>query len=128
MFDNLIMRLKYKFRICQQKGCWKHGDEITECFLPDYEIDDEGFRVDEKPDEYYCTEHAARNGYCKSCGEFWGGIESFEFEHPGWCDNCHDQMEHDFNIGGDGDEWDLVDWNDDPYDAQQSFAPDTATP
>jgi hypothetical protein len=36
--------------------------------------------------EYYCYEHASRHGYCPGCGEFWGGIGSFEFN--GWCDHC----------------------------------------
>jgi hypothetical protein len=48
-----------------------------------------------KPDEWYCPQHAEENGYCRSCGTFCGGMESFEFIHPGYCDNCHDQLHED---------------------------------
>jgi hypothetical protein len=47
-----------------------------------------GYYREEKPDEVLCGEHASEAGYCRSCGDFWGGIESFEFHHPGLCDHC----------------------------------------
>lgn len=102
MLDNLIETIKYHLHICMEKGCWKHGDDITPCYLPNYEVDEEGWR-DKEPDFYYCAHHAKHAGFCICCGEFWAGIESFDFEHPGYCDNCHDQMEADFR------EWDDLD-------------------
>lgn len=52
------------------------------CFLPGGEA----------PHEWLCGTHAAEAGYCSACGDFWGGIESFEFRHPRLCDNCHDEL------------------------------------
>jgi len=56
------------------------------CELPDY---DSG-HVDI---EYVCGEHAARMGYCPGCGQFWGGVGSFEM--TGLCDNCRHEAEAD---------------------------------
>jgi hypothetical protein len=44
------------------------------------EVDEEGWR-DKEPDFYYCAHHAKHAGFCICCGEFWAGIESFDFEH-----------------------------------------------
>ena len=64
-----------------EDGC---GNAGFECFLPD----------DENQASYaYCVEHAFDNGFCRSCGQFWGGIESFEFLNGGLCDNCKDELE-----------------------------------
>ncbi len=41
---------------------------------------------------YYCADHAADHGFCFSCGLFCAGIESFDFIHPGLCDNCFDEI------------------------------------
>ncbi len=42
---------------------------------------------------YYCYDNAWGAGFCNSCGEFWGGIESFDFPQwhgniKGMCDRC----------------------------------------
>lgn len=68
---------------CEQEGC--DSTDTIECRLPDYE--ETGIFY------HYCPKHAEANGFCVCCGEFWGGIESFEFWHPGLCDNCHDDIQ-----------------------------------
>lgn len=72
---------KYK---CEEKNC--NNKDVLKCFLYDYEEKKEFIW-------YYCTEHASKNGFCCCCGEFWAGIESFDFIHPGLCDNCYDLFE-----------------------------------
>ncbi len=51
---------------------------------------------------YYCFNHAKPNGFCYGCGEFWGGVEAFEFAREwgnvwGYCPNCSEA----FDIGED---------------------------
>jgi len=80
--------------LCDEDGCEKEG---CECTLPDGTL---GGR--------YCTTHAFRNGFCKGCGMFWAGIESFDFG-SGYCDNCRT-------------DWDEPEWDEDdsdwPFDAE----------
>ena len=118
MLEKIVNSLKHKFHFCSHAGCWKHGEDVIECYLPDYEVDEEGFRTNDEPDYYYCWEHADTHGFCKMCGEFWAGIESFEFIHPGFCDNCDDEMERDFDRG-----FDDEDYFDDYDDAEQGLHP-----
>jgi hypothetical protein len=66
---------------CQHSGCKSEGMECV--------ISWEGETF------YYCPDHAGQNGFCYLCGDFWGGIESFEFIHPDICDNCWDQIRDD---------------------------------
>lgn len=73
---------------CQHDGCEREGDD---CYLPDYDRDTEA----DIPDGYYCSEHAADYGFCPVCGEFWGGISSFEMN--GVCDYCHDELENEID-------------------------------
>lgn len=61
---------------CDHEGCAREGDP---CYLPADERDD--------PSYHYCAEHAPEEGFCYGCGEFWAGIESFDFG-PGLCENC----------------------------------------
>jgi len=56
---------------------------------------------DDQPSEFYCCTHAAENGFCWLCGTFCGGLESFEFFHPGLCDQCYDQIQHENGDGAD---------------------------
>lgn len=77
-------------------------NEGMDCWLPD-----DG----DQASCAYCPGHAFDAGFCKSCGQFWGGIESFEFLNGGYCDECKSEMEH--NDALDTDEPD-EDW--DPYD------------
>jgi hypothetical protein len=46
----------------------------------------------------------ADGSFCLGCGEFCAGMTSFDFIHPGFCDNCWDEIESD-------------DWDADEYDA-----------
>ena len=72
---------------CEHPGCTMAGDA---CFM-----DTEREEANDVSG-YYCSEHAKDYGFCYICGQFWGGIESFEFLHPGVCDNCHAELdEHD---------------------------------
>lgn len=66
---------------CQHEGCQEAG---LSCRI----VIDEG----DLPWEFYCPAHAAEHGYCAACGEFWAGIDSFEFLHPGFCNQCADHV------------------------------------
>jgi hypothetical protein len=81
-----LARFYRRQRRCQHPGCTNEG---LECHLsPPY---------DQEGPEYFCGMHAAMAGYCRGCGQFWGGIESFDSgPHAGWCDHCWDQVEADF--------------------------------
>jgi hypothetical protein len=71
------------------KRCWepKCTNKGIKCLIPGGLIDDEDQMA------RYCHEHAAKNGYCYSCGIFCAGIESFDFgKYPGLCDNCADEV------------------------------------
>jgi hypothetical protein len=91
---------KRRFRYyAQREICQRCGHHpATLCYLPGpprtygsyYNL------KERSPDEVLCGEHASLAGYCRCCGDFWGGIDSFEFGHPGLCDQCHDQIEADF--------------------------------
>lgn len=101
----------YKMRrgICTEPGCWRHGDyEVTACYYPgNYDWD--------SPDDILCYDHIDHSGFCRVCGQFWGGIESFEFIHPGYCGNCWRE------IRSNDDDWydDYDEYGDfDPYDDQ----------
>jgi hypothetical protein len=76
--------------ICAEPGC---GAEAIACHLPDGTT------------EYYCEQHAPQNGYCRSCGEFWGGIDSFEVSHPGLCDACAREFDRNDDDSWEDDEW-----------------------
>lgn len=79
---------------CEHDGC--DADAIP-C-----QLDDD--RCAERVTEWLCPEHAAEAGYCASCGDFWGGIDTFEFRHPGLCDHCWEALRAD---AGEGDPNDL---------------------
>lgn len=71
---------------CQHENCTEEG---TPCFFPDNET--------ETPDEYFCTEHAFDQGYCYLCGQFFSGIERFDFPETyggirGLCESCDDEI------------------------------------
>lgn len=98
--------------ICEQEGCKEAAS--VKCYLPDTDFD-------EPPDYTYCCKHAKDEGFCMGCGQFCAGITSFDFIHPGWCDNCYDEIS-----GNDDDEesWEHADdyWEDeddkDPNDSR----------
>jgi hypothetical protein len=74
--------------ICQEDNCNSNG--TVACWLPDD-------KDCQEITNYYCEKHAAENGYCYLCGEFWAGIESFDIVHPGLCDTCYDDLNQTFN-------------------------------
>ena len=83
---------------CDEEGCTSHF--TVGCYLPDTDRTN-------RPDNFYCSEHAEQNGFCKSCGDFWGGVESFEFgEYHGYCDNCAYELERDDELANGYDEED----------------------
>ncbi len=60
---------------------------------------------------YYCSQHATENGYCYGCGEFWAGVETFDFSPSGLCSNClsaEDDGDFDYESEDEEDEWDEV--------------------
>lgn len=73
--------------VCSEPGCSKRT--TIACIVPDTD----------EIEGYYCYDHAWRNGYCFGCGQFWGGVESFDFPGPhqvsGYCDNCQSDFEED---------------------------------
>jgi hypothetical protein len=76
---------------CQHERCEHAGDECT--------IKDE--HGNDVVDGHYCGEHAALHGFCPCCGDFWGGISSFEMN--GICDHCKDELDADEHDGCDDD-------------------------
>lgn len=59
---------------------------------------------DEKNPPFYCPAHAFQHGYCSICGQFWAGIESFDFG-PGYCEHCKSEVESDcYDPEDEGDE------------------------
>lgn len=77
---------------CQEPGCTT-GYEVVECRC-------RGEGGAEDLVEYYCTEHCQKHGYCWGCGEFWAGVEMFDFEPSGLCEHCKEE------IGAEVEEWD----------------------
>jgi hypothetical protein len=79
--------------ICDE--CGKNTDGLMTCTFPD------GAEIQ------LCSDCFQKDGsFCKSCGCFCSGIESFDFIHPGYCDNCIDEMEQDDFWGDEDNEWD----------------------
>lgn len=86
---------------CQHKGCKSEGLRCTV-----------GYGTEEH-EAWYCWDHASDYGFCRVCGSFWGGIESFEFgAHPGICEFCWDEIHDDFDACYYRDEYDC-DFGDD---------------
>lgn len=94
---------------CKQDGCFRDG-EVT-CHVPD--LHGEGGRIYDytqiKVIEHLCQDHAYLFGYCILCGDFWGGIEPFDFNNPSQlCENCLDQLKDEIGENDDinGEEYD----------------------
>lgn len=83
---------------CEHPGCERIG---SECYLPDTSPEN-------PPDAIYCAEHAHGAGFCHGCGNFWGGVESFEFSPSRLCDDCRSSERRD--IARDDDEEDEPWW------------------
>lgn len=88
---------------CEEKDCNK-TENLTECRIYGDET------VIEKDIIYhFCTDHAYKNGFCYICGDFFGGIESFEFNNPSQlCENCLDDLKCEL---GEYDDEDCYDYN-----------------
>jgi len=79
---------------CEREGCFEDG--VVVCHVPDYPpllskepYDYTGIKII----EHLCQDHAYEAGYCTICGDFWGGIESFDFNNPSkLCENCQEQI------------------------------------
>jgi hypothetical protein len=80
-----------KTGICQLEGCQEK--QTVDCFFVQPELD-------QKPDHKYCYAHAAEQGFCMKCGCQSSGTYGFDFTHPGFCTECHDQLLEEY----DGDE------------------------
>lgn len=96
---------------CEYPGCELEG---YACWLPEAqaytEIDGQRFPL---PDEWLCEEHRPLHGYCAICGDFWGGVESFEIS--GHCDACQAELDYE-NARDYGDEPDdELEWDDMPH-------------
>lgn len=78
--------------ICSE--CKKDTDGLMKCTYPD------GEEIHLCPD---CLK--ADGSFCKFCGYFSSGTEGFDIVHPGYCDNCIEEMEQDDFWGDEDDEW-----------------------
>lgn len=89
--------------ICGVQGCRQWGNP---CWLPDDDWN--------KPSSHYCYDHMHNQGFCPGCGNFWAGVESFDFSRSGYCENCAGDAGLDDD---DSDYWedDLMDWDDYPH-------------
>lgn len=77
-----LMWLVQRRTQCQHEGCDAAGNA---CFITS--------DLEDGLTEYYCSQHAASHGYCPMCGDFWGGIGTFEMN--GVCDHCKDELDAD---------------------------------
>lgn len=90
-----LARLYRRQRQCQHPGCTKEG---IPCLLQWW---------DETPEEYFCSKHAFKHGYCPGCGVFWAGVESFDFGSSGLCEQCLDQIRADTGYYDEEDDFDF---------------------
>lgn len=85
MIEHDLVKQSVEEAPCEREGCDQPG---FACYLPDASNTDPPFA-------YLCSEHAFEAGFCKMCGLFEGGVESFEFGPlAGYCDNCKIEVEH----------------------------------
>lgn len=90
--------------VCSTRGCKQMGNP---CWYPD---------DTDRPSEYYCYSHMRNAGFCPGCGNFWAGIESFDFSRTGYCEDCADEWRDD-----DYDDWDdLGEPEPDPWEEAMS--------
>lgn len=111
--------------LCEVEGCTWGG---IACFSPDnpiyaWEGNEDEEPPDFPPDHYYCGDHAQKAGFCWGCGEFWGGIESFDFgmgARSGLCENCLASGDFDDDDEDDEDDMDSV-YSTYPFDAEEDW-------
>jgi hypothetical protein len=70
---------------CTYPMCNEHGDIYRH---PDWEGETS------TQAEILCEEHAPKIGFCKGCGSYCGGLESFDFAPKVWgyCEVCGDAI------------------------------------
>lgn len=83
-WHKIIIQLKRWTGRCEGCGTIKG---LVRCSIYDYERDKEIYFN-------LCVECAPKHGFCWMCGQFWGGVESFDFG-PGYCENCRDEIDYD---------------------------------
>ena len=89
-----IRRRLLRYPLCGERGCKQPANA---CYFPD----------DSR--QFYCYNHMRDMGFCPGCGQFWAGVETFDFSRTGYCENCEGDN---FDFDEDLEEWD--DWFD-PY-------------
>lgn len=93
-------------RVTTCSECGKDTDGLMTCMFAD------GEEIHLCPD---CLK--ADGSFCLSCGHFCAGMTNFDFVHPGYCDNCWDEIRaenHDWEC----DEEEYDPFQDDDYDEQ----------
>ena len=70
---------------CQHEGCLQ-ADAVRCWFGP---------ADPAQEDEYYCATHCHEHGFCYTCGEFWGGIDTFDRSLSHLCEHCQQEFEED---------------------------------
>ena len=79
----MVSKIQTEPHVCDEKGCTS-TDTMPVWLEPG-----------DEPDGYYCGEHIEQAGFCKGCGQFSAGIESFSFgDFPGFCDNCAEEIRY----------------------------------
>lgn len=69
---------------CEHKGCT--SEDTIRCVSFDYDMG-------EDIDYYYCGDHVTDHGFCWMCGQFWAGVDAFDFDPGGLCPNCRDDVD-----------------------------------
>lgn len=83
--DLLISIHDEEFAMCQADNCDHSGDIV--CFL--YCYDDDPQEAEELR-FYYCAKHAAEEGFCIACGDFFLGCA--DWDDYGLCANCKNEL------------------------------------
>jgi hypothetical protein len=84
--------------VCAHPGCLNLNESLTACYyLPDGRPEAQLYAGS------YCYQHAREHGFCFGCGEFWGGVESFEFAELNgnfdtYCDNCSEESRSELSL------------------------------
>ncbi len=63
----------------------------------------------------------ADGGFCFGCGHYCSGMASFDFVHPGYCDNCWDEIQS----AESWDDDDANDWDPEYEDSEYNYEQDS---
>lgn len=87
-----MIRIPQAFDVkCHEPLCNEHAHLYR---YPDHDGEESTIAV------LYCPEHAVQQGFCRSCGFYAGGLDSFEYgTTAGYCPTCADDVciEHDYD-------------------------------